>query len=121
MKIMPIRNSREHKNALKRIEELWDAKPGSDEDNELEVLITLANAYEDAHYPIEPPDPVSAIEFRLEQMGEDRSALIGVIGSSGRVSEVLNGKRGLTLRMIRKLHESFDIPLESLIGTSKPA
>ena len=86
------------------------------ERDELDVLATLVEAYERDHFPIESPDPVSAILFRMEQMGLDRKALEPFLGSRSRVSEVLNGKRGLSINQIRKLHDGLNIPLENLIG-----
>jgi HTH-type transcriptional regulator/antitoxin HigA len=92
------------------------AKPGTDEGDELDVLATLVDAYETEHFPIESPDPIDAIKFRMEQMGLERKDLEPLIGSRARVSEVLNKRRGLSLKMIRTLHEELDIPLEVLIG-----
>jgi HTH-type transcriptional regulator/antitoxin HigA len=92
------------------------AKPGTDEGDELDVLATLVDAYEAQQFPIELPDPIEAIRFRMEQMGLGRKDLEPFIGSRARVSEVLNKRRGLSLKMIRELHEKLDIPLEALIG-----
>ena len=92
------------------------AKPGTDEGDELDVLATLVDAYEAEHFPIDSPDPVEAIRFRMEQLGLERKDLEPFIGSRARVSEVLNRRRGLSLKMIRALHEELDIPLEALIG-----
>lgn len=92
------------------------AKPGTDDGDELDVLATLVDAYESKHFPVESPDPIEAIKFRMDQMGLDRKDLEPFIGSRARVSEVLNGRRGLSLKMIRRLHEELDIPLEALIG-----
>lgn len=103
--------------ALAELDAVFDAAEGTQAHAKAEVLSTLIEAYENEHYPIAPPDPIEAILFRLEQRGLDRKALEGVIGSRGRVSEVLTGKRGLTLEMIRKLHATFDIPLGSLVGS----
>ncbi|MCL5268886.1 MAG: transcriptional regulator [Bacteroidetes bacterium] len=115
----PIKTKKDYEAALKRIGETWNARPGTEEADELDILATLVDHYESLHFPIEPPDPVSAIEFRLEQLGLQRSALNGIIGSRGRVSEVMNGKRSMTLKMIRKLHKEFNIPYESLIDAGK--
>ena len=93
-----------------------DAEPGTTEGDELDVLVTLVEAYEDRHFPIADPDPVAAIEFRMEQMGLSRKDLEPVLGSRGRVSEVLNGRRALSIQMIRRLNRELGIPLESLIG-----
>jgi len=116
MTIRPIRNNSDHESALKRIQVLMAAKPGTDEGDELDVLATLVDAYEVKHFPIESPDPIEAIKFRMEQMGLERKDLEPLIGSRARVSEVLNKRRGLSLKMIRTLHEELDIPLEALIG-----
>jgi len=116
MTIRPIRNTNDHQSALKRIQSLMSAKAGTDEGDELDVLATLVDAYEAKRFPIESPDPVEAINFRMEQMGLERKDLEPFIGSRARVSEVLNKRRGLSLKMIRALHEELDIPLEALIG-----
>jgi HTH-type transcriptional regulator/antitoxin HigA len=115
MEIKPIRTERDYERALREVERLMDAKPGTAEDDRLDVLATLVDAYESKHFPIDPPDPIEAIRFRLEQQGLDPSALVGVIGGRSRVYEVMNGKRALTLEMIRRLHERFGIPAEVLI------
>ncbi len=83
------------------------------------MLITLVEAYEQSGHPIDAPDPIEAIRFRLEQLGEDHRALVGVIGNRSRVHEVLNGQRGLSLAMIRRLHQEFGIPAEVLIRPSR--
>ena len=116
MTIRPIRNTDDHESALKRIQALMSAKAGTDDGDELDVLATLVDAYEAKHFPIESPDPIEAIRFRMEQLGLDRKDLEPFIGSRARVSEVLNKRRGLSLKMIRALHEELDIPLEALIG-----
>ena len=116
MTIRPIRNASDHESALKRIQALMSAKPGTDDGDELDVLATLVEAYEAKHFPIEPADPIEAIKFRMEQMGLERKDLEPLIGSRARVSEVLNKRRGLSLKMIRALHKELDIPLEALIG-----
>jgi HTH-type transcriptional regulator/antitoxin HigA len=116
MNIRPIRNSSNHESALKRIEALMSAQNGSDEGHELDVTATLVDAYEREHDSIGSPDPVEAIEFRMEQMGLNRKDLEPFLGSLARVSEVLNRRRGLSLAMIRSLHENLGIPLDALIG-----
>ena len=116
MNIRPIRNSSDHESALKRIEALMSSQNGTTEGDELDVLATLVDAYEKEHFPIEAPDPVEAIQFRMEQMGLCRKDLEAFLGSRARVSEVLNKRRGLSLKMIRALHEELEIPLEALIG-----
>jgi HTH-type transcriptional regulator / antitoxin HigA len=115
MEIKPIKNERDYDRALRRVESLWNSPDGSAESDELDILATLIEAYEREHYPIDMPDPVEAIKFRLEQEGKDSSALIGVIGQRTRVYEVLRGKRSLSLNMIRELHDKFGIPAHVLI------
>jgi len=119
MNIKPIRTKADYKEALKRVDQIFDAEVGTPEGDELDILATLVEKYEDEHYPIESPDPIDAIKFRLDQMGLKQSSLVGVIGTRARVSEILNGKRPLTLPMIRNLHSKLKIPLESLIGQNK--
>ncbi len=116
MTIQPIRNSDDHESALKRLEALMLAKNGTEDGDELDVLATLIDAYERDHFPIDPPDPVDAIKFRMEQMGLSRKDLEPFLGSRARVSEVLNKRRRLSLAMIRSLHENLEIPLDALIG-----
>jgi HTH-type transcriptional regulator/antitoxin HigA len=118
MDIRPIRNDTDHARALEVVEQLWGADPDTPEGEALEVLVTLIDAYEARHHPLDPPDPIEAILFRMEQQGLSRSDLEPMIGGRGRVSEVLNGKRGLSLRMIRRLHEQLGIPAEILIQSS---
>jgi HTH-type transcriptional regulator/antitoxin HigA len=117
MTIQPIRSKDDHKAVLKRIEAIWGAARGTPEGDELDVLTTLVDVYEAEHFPISLPSAVEAIEFRMEQQGLTRKDLEQWIGSRARVSEVLSGKRALTLPMIRRLHDSLQIPLESLIST----
>ena len=115
MDIKPIRNEADHERALHRVEQLWDSPEGSKESDELDILTTLVEAYEREHYPIDLPDPVEAIKFRLEQTGKDSRDLIGLIGQRTRVYEVMRRKRPLSLNMIRNLHVKLDIPAEVLI------
>ncbi len=117
--IKPIRNDTDHRAALKEIERLWDAKPGSAEDDRLDVLVTLVHAYEEANHSIDPPDPVEAIKFRMEQQGLTRKDLEPIIGSRTRIAEVLNRKRSLSIGMIRRLHDRLGIPAEVLIRPSR--
>ena len=119
MDIKPIRGEADYERALRRVEELWNSPEGSAESDELDILATLIEAYEQEHHPIELPDPIEAIKFRLEQKGKDSSALIGVIGQRTRVYEVMQGKRPLSLNMIRNLHAKFDIPAEVLIQPAR--
>ena len=114
--VTPIRTPAEHEQAIAKVEELWGAETGTLEGAELDVLMNLMHAYEEAHQPISPPTPIEAILFRLDQAGLPRKALEGIIGSRARVSEILGGTRELTLPMIKRLHEHLAIPLESLIG-----
>lgn len=115
MNIKPIRTRKDYQKALKRLEAIFDARPGSKEGDELEILGVLIERYEDEHYPIDAPDPIEAIKFRMEQMGYRQKDLAKIIGYKGRVSEILNRKRKLSLEMIRSLHEKLNIPLESLV------
>lgn len=121
MNIKPIRTKADHAAALAEIERLWNARPGSKDADRLDVLATLVDAYERAHTPIFPPDPVAAIEFRLEQQGKTRKDLEGVLGTRARVSEILRGRRALTLPMIRRLHHALEIPLETLVLEHQPS
>lgn len=115
MKLKPIRSDLELETALKRIDELWGAKPGTAKGDELDVLTLLVEKYEDERFPIPASDPIEAIKFLMEQNELSRMDLEPYIGARGRVSEVLNGKRNLTLPMIKRLHEGLKIPYESLI------
>lgn len=116
MDIQPIKTEKDYDAALQAIEELWDTKEGTPEGDRLEILITLVDAYEQKNHPIYPPDPVAAIEFHMDQNELTRVDLEQYIGTRARVSEVLNRKRGLSIEMIRNLHEGLGIPLESLIA-----
>lgn len=115
MNITPIRNEKDYQKALKRLEKLFDAKKGSKEGDELEVLSILIDRYENEKFPIGMPDPIEAIKFRMEQMGMKQKDLAEVMGFKSRVSEILNRKRKLTLEMIRKLNETLRIPTEVLV------
>ena len=115
MNIKPIKTEENYQQALERIETLWGAEQDTPEGDELDILITLVSAYEDKHYPISPPDPIEAIKYEMECKGLTRKDLQPILGERGRVSEILNGKRQLTLGMIRKLHKQLKIPLESLV------
>ena len=116
MKIKPIRNDDDLRAALRRLDAVFQAKVRTPEADEMEVLVTLIEAYENKHYPISPPDPVEAIKFRMEQQGLTLRDLEAYIGPSGRVSEVLNRKRPLSLRMVKRLHDGLRIPYESLLA-----
>jgi HTH-type transcriptional regulator/antitoxin HigA len=115
MTVRPIKNRKDYQQALLRLEQIFDAKPGSAEGDELEVLGILIDTYEQNHYPIEFPDPIEAIKFRMEQLGYSQSDLAAVVGLKSRASEILNKKRKLTLEMIRNLHETLNIPTDVLI------
>jgi HTH-type transcriptional regulator/antitoxin HigA len=115
MEIRPIRTDNEYRAALKEIERLWGAGSGTAEGDYVEVLATLVEAYEARHHPIPAPDPIAAIEFMMEQKGLTRRDLEPAIGSRGRVSEVLNRKRPLTLPMVRGLSVLLDIPTDVLV------
>jgi HTH-type transcriptional regulator/antitoxin HigA len=115
MEIKPIKKEVDYERALRRVEELWNSPKGSAESDELDVLVTLIEAYEKEHYPIDFPDPIEAIRFRLEQRGKDLGSLIGVIGQRTRVYEVMRGDRQLSLNMIRSLNEKLGIPADVLI------
>jgi HTH-type transcriptional regulator/antitoxin HigA len=117
--VKPIRSKRDHAAALKEVERLWGAKSGSRGGDRLEVLVTLIEAYEEEHYPIDPPDPIDAIKFRMEQQGLTRRDLEEIIGTRTRVAEVLNRKRGLSISMIRRLNERLGISAEVLIRASR--
>ena len=115
MQLKPIKTDADHYAALKEIERLWGAAEGTADGDRLEILITLAEAYEEAHFPMDLPDPIEAIKFRLEQQGVDKKALIGIIGNRTRVYEVLRRDRALSLAMIQKLNQQLKIPAEVLI------
>jgi HTH-type transcriptional regulator/antitoxin HigA len=119
--IQPIKTEQDHSAAVKRIEKLMGAKPGSVEGDELDMLATLVCAYEEKHFPMDPPDPLAAIQFRMEQQGLTRKDLEPMIGSRARVSEVLTGKRRLTLPMIRRVRDGLGISADLLVGTGKAA
>jgi HTH-type transcriptional regulator/antitoxin HigA len=117
--LRPIRSKRDYEAALKQVERLWGAKVGTREGDRLDVLATLIDAYEGEHYPIDPPDPIAAIKFRMEQQGLTRRDLEEIIGTRTRIAEVLNRKRGLSIAMIRRLHERLGISAEVLIRPSQ--
>ena len=119
MQVRPIKNESDYRKAMRRIETLWGAPLATPDGDELEILVTLADAYERRHHPIDLPDPIEAIDFRLEQQGKDYKALIGVIGQRTRVYEVMRRARPLSLNMIRKLHRDLEIPAEVLIQPAR--
>lgn len=115
MKIKPIKNEKDYELSLKRIDEIFDALPGTKEGDELEILALVIEDYENKNYPIDPPDPIEAIKFRMEQMGMKQADLAKIIGHKSRASEILNKKRKLTLSMIRKLNKTLNISTEILV------
>jgi len=115
MQIRPIKTKADHRAALKEIERLMDAKPGTPAGDRLEVLITLVDHYESHHDPIEPPDPIDALLYHMESRGLTRRDLEPFLGTRARVAEILNRRRPLTIDMIRKLHERLGISADVLI------
>ncbi len=116
MDIRPIKTKKDYQAALKRIEKLWGAKDNTPEGDEFEILFTLVEAYEEKHYPISPPHPLESIKFRMEQGHVDEKELTKILGGRSRKSEILSGRRKLSLNMIRELHEKLKIPAEILIA-----
>ncbi|MBI4082801.1 MAG: transcriptional regulator [Candidatus Lambdaproteobacteria bacterium] len=117
--LKPIRTKADHRKALAEVERLWGAKSGTADGDRLDILATLIDAYEATHYPMDPPDPIEAILFRVEQQGLTRKALVPLIGTRTRVSEVLNRKRNLSIAMIRRLHDRLGIPADVLIRPTR--
>jgi HTH-type transcriptional regulator/antitoxin HigA len=115
MDIAPLKNRHDYRRALKEIESLMQARRNTSEGDRLDVLVTLVEAWEHKHYPLDLPDPVEAIKYHMEQNGLAPRDLIPFIGSRNRVHEVLNRKRALTLKMIQRLHAGLRIPAESLL------
>lgn len=118
MNIKPIRNDDDLRMAFQRLELIFQAPEGTPEADEMDILVTLIEAYENKHFPIGVVDPVEAIKFRMDQQGLTQKDLEPFIGSSGRVSEVLNHKRRLTLKMVKRLHDGLHIPYESLLAAA---
>jgi len=116
MNIRPIKTEKDYNHSLKRIEELWRAQKDTLEGDELDLLITLVESYEMKHYPIAPPDPIDAIKFRMEQMDMTKADMVKYLGSQSRVSEILNRKRSLTLKMVKSLYKGLKIPAEILLA-----
>jgi HTH-type transcriptional regulator/antitoxin HigA len=117
MNINLIKTENDYNQALKRLEVIFDAKKGTEESDELELLGMLIDQYENEHFPIDLPDPIEAIKFRMEQLGYTQNDLAKIIGFKSRASEILNRKRKLSLEMIRQIHTSLKIPTEVLIQT----
>ena len=117
--LKPIRSEADYEGALAEVGRLWGAKSGTPDGDRLDILATLIDAWEAAHYPMDPPDPVEAIRFRMEQQGLSRKDLEPFIGTRTRVAEVLNRKRGLSINMIRRLHEGLGISADVLIRPTR--
>lgn len=117
--LKPIRTDMDYAEALAEVERLWGAKVGTSAGDRLDVLATLIDAYEAEHFPIDPPDPIEAIKFRMEQQGLTRKDLEPLIGTRTRVAEVLNRRRNLSVRMIRRLHDGLGISADVLIRPSR--
>jgi HTH-type transcriptional regulator/antitoxin HigA len=117
--VKPIRSEADYEAALQDVAALWGAKSGTSDGDRLDVLATLIDAYEAQHHPIDQPDPVEAIKFRMEQQGMTRKDLEDIIGTRTRIAEVLNRKRSLSIGMIRRLHDRLGISAEVLIRPSR--
>jgi HTH-type transcriptional regulator/antitoxin HigA len=117
--VKPIRNAADHAAALDEIENLWGAKAGTPKGDRLDVLATLIDAYETLTYPMDPPDPIEAIQFRMEQLGLTRKDLEPLIGTRARVAEVMTRKRNLSIEMIRRLHDQLGISADVLIRPTR--
>mgnify|MGYP006375476355 FL=1 len=115
MNLKPIKTKKDYQQALDRLELIFDAKKGTEEGDELEILGILIDQYENEHFPIDLPDPIEAIKFRMEQLGYTQTDLAKVVGLKSRASEILSGKRKLSLDMIRQLHDKLNIPIDVLI------
>jgi len=115
MNLKPIKNKKDYQQSLDRLEEIFDAKRGTPEGDELEILGILIDQYENEHFPINLPDPIEAIKFRMEQLGYTQTDLAKVVGLKSRASEILSKKRKLSLDMIRQLHDKLNIPTDVLI------
>jgi HTH-type transcriptional regulator / antitoxin HigA len=120
IKVRPIRDERDYDAALAEVEVLMDARPGTPDGDRLDVLVTLIEAYEARHWAIDAPDPIAAIRIRMEEKNLRPRDLESMIGSRGRVSEILSGKRALTLPMIRRLSRGLDLGADVLIRETKP-
>jgi HTH-type transcriptional regulator/antitoxin HigA len=116
--LKPIRTERDYEEALTEVSRLWGSKLGTPKGNRLDILVTLVEAYEEKHYPMDPPDPIEAIKFQMEQRGLTRKDLEPLIGTRTRVAEVLNRKRPLSISMIRRIHGKLGISADILIQPS---
>ncbi|MFC3705458.1 type II toxin-antitoxin system HigA family antitoxin [Devosia honganensis] len=117
--LKPIRTEADYEAALAEVERLWGAAGGTPEGDRLDILATLIDAYEASHHPMDPPDPVEAILFRMEQQGLSRKDLESMIGPRNRVADILNRRRSLSIEMIRQLHDGLGISAEVLIRPSR--
>src|SRR6202790_441448 len=117
--VKPIRSRRDYEAALKEVDRLWGAKAGTRDGDRLDVIATLIDAYEAEHYPMDPPDPIEAIQFRMEQQGLTRRDLEPMIGTRARVAEVMSRRRNLSIDMIRRLHKQLGISAEVLIRPTR--
>lgn len=118
--LRPIRTEADHEEAIAEVERLWGSPSGTPEGDRLDILATLIDVYEAKQHPIDPPDPIEAIRFRMEQQGLTRKDLEPIFGSRNRTSEVLNRRRSLSIEMIRKLHAQLGIPADVLIRPTRP-
>ncbi len=116
MKLKVIKTLKDYNTALKKIENIFDAKPNTAEGDLLDVLVTLVESYEQKRFNVTPPDPIEAIKFRMDQLGLKQSDIAEVIGGKNRASEILNRKRQLTAKMMKELHRKFNIPAQSLLA-----
>lgn len=119
MQITPLKTESDYQETLKRIEEIFDSEPGTPEADELEILGVLIDHYEESRFPVDFPDPIEAIKFRMDQMGMHQRDLTRLIGSKSRASEILNRKRPLSISQIRTLHDTLRIPAEVLLRESR--
>jgi HTH-type transcriptional regulator/antitoxin HigA len=117
--VRPVRTNKDYEATLAEVEQLWGAKLGTLDGDRLDVLATLIDVYEREHFPLDPPDPIEAIKFRMEQQGLKRKDLQPLIGTRTRVAEVLNRKRSLSIGMIRRLHRALGISAEVLIRPTR--
>lgn len=117
--LKPVRTQSDYKRALAELKKLWGAQSGTAAGDRLDILATLIDVYEAEHYPMDPPDPIEAIKFRMQQQGLTRKDLEPIIGTRTRVAEVLNRKRNLSIAMIRRLHEKLGLPAEILIRPTR--
>jgi HTH-type transcriptional regulator/antitoxin HigA len=116
MKLKPIKTEKDYRNALERLEVIFDAKIDTKEGDEAEILSLLIENYENEHYPIEAPDPIEAIKIRMEELNMRQKDLVGIIGGKSRVSEILNRKKRLTVEMIRELEKILQISASVLVN-----